>query len=355
MSSPRLGPNWFAAVMGTGIVANAAMLLPIEGRALHGLAIVAWLVAVVLLILLVAITATHPRDVRRHLANPAMAPFFGAPAMAVLTVASGTLLVGGDLIGAHAAARIAAVLWVVGTAAGLAVALVVPARLLRGVEGGGDGRRDGGRWRAVGDAVAAPWLLAVVPPVVSAAAGAGLVAHLPAGAPRAALLAFCAAELLAGTTAAAVLIVLLARKIARHGVGERRLIPTLWIVLGPLGQTVTAANLLAHAANDEALRHVALVYGFGVLGFAMLWLAGAATITLQALREGLPFSLTWWSFTFPVGTCVTGTSAMVTAGAPHALTGLAVALFALLLTAWIAAAAGTLRGVADGRLLRPAV
>jgi tellurite resistance protein TehA-like permease len=126
-------------------------------------------------------------------------------------------------------------------------------------------------------------------------------------------------------------------------------------VLGPVGQSITAANLLAHAAHVPALRQAALIYGFAGLGFALVWLAGAATVTFSALRDGLRFSLTWWSFTFPVGTCVTGTSALVAAGAPPALGGLAVALFALLVGAWVVAASGTLHGVASGRLLRPAV
>jgi hypothetical protein len=33
----------------------------------------------------------------------------------------------------------------------------------------------------------------------------------------------------------------------------------------------------------------------------------AFAITIRAAREKLPFSLTWWSFTFPVGTRVTRT------------------------------------------------
>jgi hypothetical protein len=40
-------------------------------------------------------------------------------------------------------------------------------------------------------------------------------------------------------------------------------------------------------------------------GFAMLWLALAAAVTIRTARQGLPFSLTWWSFTFPVGTELT--------------------------------------------------
>ncbi len=60
------------------------------------------------------------------------------------------------------------------------------------------------------------------------------------------------------------------------------------------------------ASTAHALLVVALVYGFAMLGFALLWTVIALAITIRTAREHLPFSLTWWSFTFPVGTCVTG-------------------------------------------------
>jgi tellurite resistance protein TehA-like permease len=47
-----------------------------------------------------------------------------------------------------------------------------------------------------------------------------------------------------------------------------------------------------------------------VWGFAALWAGQTIALTLRAGRHQLPFGLTWWSFTFPVGTCVTGTSGL---------------------------------------------
>src|SRR5882757_6219114 len=92
----NIGPNWFASVMGTGIVANAAALLPFHWSVPEKLAIVRWPLAVVLLIVVSAATAAHwvlhPDRARSHLAGPAMAPFYGAPPMALLTVGAGTLL-----------------------------------------------------------------------------------------------------------------------------------------------------------------------------------------------------------------------------------------------------------------------
>ena len=38
----HLGPNWFASVMGTGIVATAAATLPVQWPGLHGFAVASW-------------------------------------------------------------------------------------------------------------------------------------------------------------------------------------------------------------------------------------------------------------------------------------------------------------------------
>src|ERR1700759_1976118 len=71
-----LGPNWFAAVMGTGIVANAAALLPFGSPWIKQLAIVPWALAATLLVALIAATAVHwlrfPERARAHISNPAM-------------------------------------------------------------------------------------------------------------------------------------------------------------------------------------------------------------------------------------------------------------------------------------------
>ena len=52
----------------------------------------------------------------------------------------------------------------------------------------------------------------------------------------------------------------------------------------------------------------AILYGVPVWGFAVLWIALATALTLRTMRRGMPFALTWWSLTFPVGTFVTGTT-----------------------------------------------
>ena len=116
-----IGPNWFASVMGTGIVANAAAILPLQVPGLRVFATTVWALAAAMLTGLIAAWGVHwaryPERARGHALNPVMAQFWGAPAMALMTVGAGTLVLGQNVIG-PAAVGIDWVLWLAGTALG---------------------------------------------------------------------------------------------------------------------------------------------------------------------------------------------------------------------------------------------
>jgi C4-dicarboxylate transporter/malic acid transport protein len=305
-----------------------------------------------MLVLLAVATGIHwlryPENARGHHHDPTMAPFYGAPPMALLTVGAGALLVGRGILGLGAAVRIDEVLWTLGTITGLLFTVAIPYLAFT-------------EYTLSHEDTYATWLMPVVPPMVSAATGAALIAHLPPGQPRLALLLACYAMFGISLFISLITITLLWERLAFHGLGPARLVPTLWIVLGPLGQSVTAAGVLGNAAPSAisaryagTLHATGVVYGVPVWGFAMVWLAIAAAITVRTAREHLPFSLTWWSFTFPVGTVVTGTSVLALATHAAFLRYASVALYALLIAAWLTAAARTTRGVLSGRLFLPA-
>jgi C4-dicarboxylate transporter/malic acid transport protein len=347
----HIGPNWFASVMGTGIVANAAALLPRQVAGLHEFAVGVWVIAAAWLITLTAITAVHwtrhTDNARAHASNPAMAPFYGAPPMALMTVGAGTLLVGHDVIGMPAAIVVAFVLWTLGTLGGLASSALVPYWLFT-------------RHEVDVQHTFATWLMPVVPPMVSAATGAALIQHLPAGQAREAMLLACYAMFGLSLLASLVIITLVWGRLAYEKTGPVATVPTLFIVLGPLGQSITAANLLGNQAHiaiaapfSTGFQAMGVLYGAPVFGFAMLWLVIAAALVVRAAKQGMGFSLTWWSFTFPVGTVVTGTSLLATDTGLDALAWIAVGLYVLLLAAWVTAAVRTAHGaLRTGTLLQ---
>ncbi|MEU1915849.1 TDT family transporter [Streptomyces massasporeus] len=355
LSVRHLGPNWYATVMGTAVVATAGSALAPHVPGLRGVLAAVWALSLALLVTLLGARAVHwgrHRDqARAHLLDPAAAPFYGCLAMALLAVGGGALTVGRDWIGLRTAVALDAVLFTAGTVLGLAVAVVVPYLMTV-------------RHRVEPGQATPVWLLPLVAPMVSAAVGPLLVPHLPPGQARQTLLLGCFALFGLSLLATLVMLPLVFARSLTGGPLPLALTPTLFLVLGPLGQSTTAVGAFADVAPgvvpapySEGFGALAVLYGVPVMGFALLWFCLASAHVVRARRHGMRFSMTWWSFTFPVGTCVTGAEALARHTGLVAYAGPAVLLYAVLVAAWGTAVVGTVRGLFSGELLaapRPA-
>ncbi|MET7425378.1 C4-dicarboxylate ABC transporter [Dactylosporangium sp. NPDC005555] len=283
-------PNRFAAVMGTGIVANAAVTLPMQVDGQRLAAGVVWVVAAALMVVVSAMGGSETRN--------------GALPMAIMTVGAGALLAGHVWVGQAVAVALDAVLWCVGTGIGVITAGVTLFK--------NDGTAEG-----------PARLLPVVPPLVSASTGALLLPHVP-GALRPALLGACLVLLAAGLPVAAWTIAAVCRGPLTA--------PAVWIVLGPLGQSATAALLLGRATGHATW---GLLLAVPVLCGALAWCVAATVVTAATVRSGARFSIGWWSLTFPVGTVVTGVSGAAAQTGSAVVGWLAAGLYLVLVAAWL--------------------
>ena len=343
------GPNWYASVMGTGIVANAGAILPFDVPGLKTFCLVVWLAAFALLAGLVVASAVHMftagTSAWDYVRDPQMSQFYGAPPMALLTVGAGAILTARGLLGLHLALDIDWTLWILGTVGGLLSATLIPFRHFTEMEVRPDSAFGG-------------WLMPIVPPMVSATTGAMLVPFVASHSARATLFYACFALFGMSLVASIIVITMVWSRLAHYGWSNSGRVPTLWIVLGPLGQSITAVGILgsdAHLAVSSTLTPAftafAVLYGVPVWGFAMLWLVLAGSLTIRTARQRLPFSLTWWSFTFPVGVTVTGTIRLFSqTGLPafRAASGIG---YLALVAAWLTVAARTTRATRSGGLL----
>ncbi len=347
----NIGPNWFAAVMGTGIVATAGATLPVHLPGLRVFTDVVWVIAALLLLVLGVVVGGHwlrnPRVARTHARNPQMAHFYGAAPMALLTVATGALLVGHRLIGERIAVDAAWALWAAGTVGGLFTAVSIPFLMFT-------------QHNVEPDSAFGGWLMPVVPPMVAAATGGLLIPHMAPGTGRETMLYGCYAMFGLSLVASLIIISMIWSRLALYGTSGTARVPTLWIVLGPLGQSITVAGLLgtnaALAVQPEIAQPMgafAILYGVPVWGFAVLWIALATALTTRTMRRGMPFALTWWSLTFPVGTFVTGTTQLALHTHLPAFRYAAAAAYFGLLSSWVLVAIRTTRGSVRGNLFQP--
>lgn len=346
----NVGPGWFTSIMGTGILAICIVISPVAVPFGHALAGALWLTATTLLAVFLALWIAngvrYPARVVATLSDPATAQLWGAPPMACFTIAVGFLKIGVMFVSGAACVEIAQALWIAGAAGALFSAFVVPYLMFTQHE-------------LTPEKTAGSWLLPIVPPIVASVPAALLATSWPP-ALRTDMLAFAYALLGVGVILAAIVIVLFYSRLVYQKVPASPLIPTMWIVVGPLGQSIAGIIALGTAARTVwpalagGLATAALAYGVFVWGFAMYWLAMALAVTLRAVLKQLPFTLGWWAFTFPVGVLISGTDALFTVTHARIFAGSSVLLLALLATTWFIVATRTLGGalnVGEARVL----
>ena len=194
--------------MGTGIVATAGATLPVHIPGLQAFTQAVWVIAAVLLAVLIVVVGghwlRHPTVARTHARNPQMAHFYGAAPMALLTVGAGAVLAGHDVIGQRLAVDLDWVLWTAGTIGGLFTAVSIPFVMFT-------------QHNVEPDAAFGGWLMPVVPPMVSAATGALLIAHMAPGSGRATMFYGCYAMFGLSLVASLIIISMVWGRLALYG------------------------------------------------------------------------------------------------------------------------------------------
>lgn len=334
--------------MGTAIVASAGAALPGPVPLPDDALAFVWALSLCMLVALLGARTlhwAHHRDqVRADLLDPAMVPFYACLAMALLAVGGSAMTAGREWIGTAAAVALDTVLFTAGTVIGLAAAVAVPYLMVV-------------RHRVEAAEATPVWLLPLIPPMVSASLGPLLVPHLPPGEPRATLLLICFALFGLSLLGVLLMLSLVFVRLITGGPLPPALTPTLFVVLGPLGQSTTAVGLIADLAPgavpapyDRGLEVFAVLYGIPVMGFALLWLVLSTAHVVRARRQGMGFSMSWWAFIFPVGTCVTGAAALARHTGLLVYSAGAVGLYVVLVAGWAVTAWGTVRGLLSGEL-----
>ncbi|WP_027601097.1 MULTISPECIES: TDT family transporter [Pseudomonas] len=343
-------PNWFAVTMGTGVLALALAAFPWQLPGLHALAEGLWLLAVLLFGLFTGLYAARWLlffdEAREIFAHATVSMSIGTIPMGLATLINGLLLFGLPRWGA-AVLPLALGLWWLDVAMALACGVLIPYLMFT---------RQAHRI----DQMTAVWLLPVVASEVAAASGGLLVPHLAAGEQFTVLVASYVLWAYSVPVALSLLVILLLR-LALHRLPPASMAASSWLALGPIATGALGLLVLGSAAPAVFAAHGLagigeIARGLGLLGALLLWglglwwLALAVLVTQRQAREGMPFNLGWWGFTFPLGVYALTTLRLGEALAAPFFTGLGAALVVLLALLWLLVASRTLAGAYRGGL-----
>ncbi len=343
-------PNWFAVTMGTGILALALAAFPLPLPGLHAIAEGLWLLDVLLFSLFTGLYAARwllfYQEACEIFAHATVSMFLGTIPMGLATLINGLLLFSLPHWG-ESVVTLALGLWWLDAAMALACGVLIPYLMFT---------RQAHRI----DQMTAVWLLPVVAAEVAAASGGLLVPHLAASEQFTVLVASYVLWAYSVPVALSLLVILLLR-LALHKLPPASMAASSWLALGPIATGALGLLVLgADAPTVFAAHGLAgigeIVQGLGLLGAVLLWglglwwLALAVLVTQRHAREGMPFNLSWWGFTFPLGVYALTTLRLGEALAAPFFTGLGAVLVMVLALLWTLVASRTLAGAYRGSL-----
>jgi len=344
-------PNWFAAIMGTGILSAVLTQLPVNLPGLRVIAEGLWLLNIVLFLtfsaLYLARWILYFDEARRVFGHSTVSMFFGTIPMGLATLINGLLTFGLPRWG-NAVLPLAELLWWLDVAMSLACGVLIPFLMFT-------------RQEHRIDQMTAVWLLPLVACEVAAVSGGLLAPHLAESHSQfSVLITSYVLWAMSVPVAFSVLTILLLR-MALHKLPHESMAASSWLALGPI--STGAFGLLVLGADSPAVFTAnglsgvgEIASGLGLLGGVILWGVGvwwclmALLITARYLRDGIPFNLGWWGFTFPLGVFALTTLKLGAVLHLAFFSVLGCALVAALAVLWLVIMNRTVRGAYRGEL-----
>ncbi|RON82264.1 TDT family transporter [Pseudomonas fluorescens] len=344
-------PNWFAVTMGTGVLALALVQLPLAIPGIHAFAEGLWLFNILLFTLFTAAYAARWilffDEARRIFGHSTVSMFFGTIPMGLATIINGFLLFGLPRWG-DGVIHLAEVLWWIDVAMSLTCGVLIPYMMFT-------------RQEHSIDQMTAVWLLPVVAAEVAAASGGLLAPHLSDAHSQLVVLTTSYVLWAFSLPVAFSILTILLLRMALHKLPHENMAASSWLALGPIGTGALGMLLLGgdapaiFAANGlpgigEIASGLGLIAGITLWGFGLWWMLTALLITVRYLRDGIPFNLGWWGFTFPLGVYSLATLKLASILNLAFFSVFGTALVLLLAVMWLIVGKRTVQGAWRGEL-----
>ena len=344
-------PNWFAATMGTGILALALGQLPGNSALLAGVGEALWLFNMLLFTVFTLMYAARWvfffDEAKQIFGHSTVSMFFGTIPMGLATIVNGLIQYGLPNWGEPVIA-LAHALWWLDVAMALACGVLIPFMMFT-------------RQEHRIDQMTAIWLLPVVAAEVAAVSGGLIAPHLNDASAQFTMLITSYVLWAYSVPVALSMLVILVLRLALHKLPHESMAASSWLSLGPIGTGALGMLVIGHDAAAIFAAHGmpevgTVAAGIGVVsailfwGLGLWWMLLALLITARYAKGGIPFNLSWWGFTFPLGVyAVTTLSLGKTLGLAF-FDGFGVILVVILIVLWLVVAGKTAAGAYRGNL-----
>lgn len=284
----NFSPAWFASVMGTGILALTSLsysqYLPILKNLSYILFYFNVFLFFVLLIPWILRWVMFRKQALADLEHPIMSNFYATIAIGMLVLSANFIVIGKSLI-------IGEVFWWMGTLLTIFFGVLIPYIMFKGEH-------------VVLEHINPGWFIPPVGLIVIPVAGSVVIPYY-SGLLQEFVIFLNYFGWGAGFFIYLALFAICMYRFILHRPLPNTLASTIWINLGPIGVgTVALINLIK---NSEfiTIKEPFFSFGFIFWGFGIWWILMAIILTLHYIRKlKLPYAMSWWAFTFPLGAYV---------------------------------------------------
>ncbi len=332
----NFSPAWFASIMGTGILAVTSLFYSQYIPFLKNIANILLYFNVVLFFILLIPWILRWIIFRRHaledLEHPVISNFYATIAIAMLVLAADFIVIKKNMF-------VGEIFWFIGALSTVFFGILTPYIMFKGEH-------------VKIDHINPAWFIPPVGLIVIPIAGS-LIIHRFSGLTQEFVIFLNYFGWGAGFFIYLALLAICVYRFILHNPLPNTLAPTIWINLGPVGAgTVALINLLKNS-KFITIKEPFFIFGLIFWGFGIWWTLMAIVMTIHYIRRlKLPYAMSWWAFTFPLGAYVAASHSIYLIFKIELIDYIGFGLYWLLVLFWILTFINTMIKTYHGTLFR---
>ena len=281
-------PSWFASIMGTGILAITSLSYSKYVPFLKSTASVLFYFNIILFFALLIPWVLRwiffRKEALKDLNHPVLSNFYATIAIGMLVLAADFIVIGKNI-------TIGEIFWFIGALFTIFFGILTPYLMFRSE-------------KVKLDHINPAWFIPPVGLIVIPIAGSLIIPHV-SGMLKEFVIFLNYFGWGSGFFIYLALFAIAMYRFILHKPLPNTLAPTIWINLGPIGAgTVALVNLIKNS-SFITIQEPFFIFGFLFWGFGIWWVMMAIVLTIHYIKRlNLPYAMSWWAFTFPLGAYV---------------------------------------------------